>query len=110
MDPELIAYLDKHFRETSQQIEGVRQETTEQIDARFHEVLRQIEGLRQETTEQIRHTRVEIESLRDDIRLVADGVTGVREKLESFQVEVVRELKSLDHRVLRLEARSEFEG
>jgi hypothetical protein len=73
MDQELVAYLDGHFRETS----------------------RQIEALREETTEQIRLTRVEIEGLRDQIRLVAEGVASFDEVLANFKGEVRREFEDV---------------
>ncbi|MFL6193592.1 MAG: hypothetical protein ACJ75H_05435 [Thermoanaerobaculia bacterium] len=92
MDQELIAYLDERFAESA----------------------RRIESLREELQEQGRHTHVQIEALRDDIRLIAEGVMGVDEKLGDFRVSVEKEFREvralispaysgLDHRIRKLE-------
>jgi hypothetical protein len=106
MDPELIAYLDARFRETSQQIAGLREETTQQISS-----------LREETTQQIRQVYVVIEGLRHEIQLVAEGVAGNNERLDAFRTEVAQEFKDvrslidasykdLDRRIRPLEKKS----
>src|ERR1044071_1027785 len=83
MDPELIAYLDERFRgvderfrETSLQIQGLREETSQRFD---------------EMAEQLRLTDVKVEALRDDIRQVADGAIVANEKVDSFKADVARE-------------------
>lgn len=73
MDQELIAYLDARFRETNQQIVG----------------------LREETTREIRQVYVVIEGLRHEVQLVAEGVTSVGERLDAFQTEVAQEFKDV---------------
>jgi archaellum component FlaC len=127
LDQELIAYLDERFRETSRQIESLREETTQQIGGLREETIQQIGGLRQETTqrferleermdERFRHTGIEIEALSDKIRQVGDGVAGARESLGAFRQEVAVEFKdvrssirvpfeNLNKRVLILEAK-----
>lgn len=88
MDQELIAYLDARFRETNQQIADLREETTrrfEQVGKRFDEV-----------EESIRHTRIEVEGLRGEIRQVAEGVVGVAEQLESFKKDTNRRIHVLE--------------
>ena len=48
MDQELISFLDQRFRETSRQIEGLREETMqrfEQVDRRFEQVDRRFEQI-----------------------------------------------------------------
>jgi len=103
MDQEMIAYFDKHFRETSRQIEGLREETL----GRFERV-----------EEAVRHNQVSLESLRGEVRLVAEGVANTNERLDSFKVEVSNEFaetrkmirlgySDLDRRVRALEARRE---
>lgn len=105
MDQELIAYLDARFRETTQQIAGLREETTQQITS-----------LREETTQEIRQVYVVIEGLRHEVQLVAEGVTGTNERLDAFRAEVSQEFKDvrgllsssytdLDRRVRPLERR-----
>jgi uncharacterized coiled-coil DUF342 family protein len=73
MDQELIAYLDARFRETNQQIAG----------------------LREETAQQIRQVYVVVEGLRHEVQLVAEGVTSVNERLDAFRVEVAQEFKDV---------------
>jgi hypothetical protein len=103
MDQELIAYLDKNFRETSRQIEGLREETI---------------GRLERVEEEVRHNQVSLESLRGEVRLVAEGVANTNERLDSFQSEVARDFSEthkmirlgysdLDRRVRVLEARRE---
>jgi DNA repair exonuclease SbcCD ATPase subunit len=85
MDQELIAYLDTRFRETSEQIEGLREEFI---------------GFREETSRgfervdsAIRQTHVTIEGLRGEVRLLAEGVMGADEKLQTFRAEVKQEFE-----------------
>jgi hypothetical protein len=88
MDQELIAYLDKNFRETSRQIEGLREEMVgrfEQVGSRFERV-----------EEAIRHNQVSLESLRGEVRLMAEGVMGLDERLGFLREEVSREIKEAD--------------
>jgi predicted nucleic acid-binding Zn-ribbon protein len=95
MDQELIAYLDERFRATTEQISGLRQE--------------------------VRQTHVVVEGLRGEIQLLAEGLIGMEEKLQSFRNEVsfqfneVRKsielpFKNLDVRVSFLEERAALEG
>jgi hypothetical protein len=123
MDPELIAYLDARFRETSQQIESLREETTYQMGVSREETTQQISVLRGETTQQIgglaqqferlekrmeegfRHTGIEIEALRGDIRQVAEGVIGANERLDSFRESIAVEFKEV-----RASIRTPFEN
>jgi len=107
MDPELIAYLDERFRETSQQIQGLREETSQQIQG----LDQQIQGFREETSqrfdkvdkrlgqmdEQLRLTDVDVkvERLRDDIKQVAEGVIMANEKMDASKLEVAREFSDV---------------
>ncbi|MGH9422687.1 MAG: hypothetical protein ACRD3J_22125 [Thermoanaerobaculia bacterium] len=111
------------FREaTNQQFEVSREETTQQIGGLREEFV----GFRQETTqkferleermdERFRHTGMEIEALRDNIRQVADGVAGANESLGALDKKLAAEFKevrasirapfeNLDKRVRVLEA------
>jgi hypothetical protein len=80
MDQELIAYLDGRFRETSEQIESFREETSR----RFEQV---------ETA--IRHTQVSVEGLRGEVRLVAEGVMSFDERLPVFRKDFEQELENI---------------
>jgi archaellum component FlaC len=150
MDQELIAFLTERFRETSQQIEGLREETAQQFAGLREETAQQFAGLREETGQQfaglreetgqqfaglreetaqqfaglreetaqqftevreetaqqfaradrrverveheLHRTRIVVESLRGDIRLLAEGVMGVSDRLELFQSDVALKL------------------
>jgi predicted nucleic acid-binding Zn-ribbon protein len=83
MDQELIAYLDTRFRETNQQIAGLREELVgfrEETSQRFERV---------ET--EVREAHVKIEDLQGQIRLLAEGVMSSEEKLQAFRTEVKQE-------------------
>jgi len=121
MDQELVAYLDRRFRETSQQISeeisSLRQDTTQQITSLREDTTQQITSLREETTQQItslrqettqrfekvderlqelkdtgRHTLVLVEDLRKQIQQVAEGVAGANQRLDAFKVEARAEV------------------
>ena len=87
MDQELIAFLDQRFRESNQQIASLREQITEFREEMTH----RLEGVE----ETIRHTRVEIEGLRSQIRLLAEGMINFDERLASFRGEVKRDLDSI---------------
>ncbi len=96
-DQELIGYLDRRFGEILQKVD-------EKVD-----------GLREE----IRQTRAVVEGIPSEVRLVAEGVMGVREqRSESRQLEILLKLdevkasidplyKDLRRRVKDLEERAE---
>jgi hypothetical protein len=96
MDQELIAYLDQRFRETSQQIEGFREETTSRLD-RVEGRLEGVEGGLEGVKEGVRHTQVSLEGMRGDIRLVAEGVMGIDEKIVALRAEIARDVKGIDN-------------
>jgi uncharacterized coiled-coil DUF342 family protein len=98
MDQELIAYLDTRFREASQQVESLREETTQQITGLREEFV----GFREETNRnfsrvdaEIRQVHVVAEGLRHEIQIVAEGVTGTNERLDAFRAEVAQEFKDV---------------
>lgn len=87
MDKDLIAYLDQRFRETSMQIESLREQNAqrfEQIDSRF-----------ERAEEAIRHTQITVEGLRSDIRQMAEGVIFANESLMAFRTVVSQQLDEL---------------
>jgi chromosome segregation ATPase len=121
MDQELIAYLDARFRETSQEIQGFRQETAqrfEQIDSRFEQIdsrfeqtdsrfeqidsrfeqtdsrFEQIDSRFERVETAIRHTHVLVEGLRSDIQMLGEGVMGIDEKLRYFRADVEKEFEA----------------
>ena len=134
MDQELIAYLDARFREATQQVESLREETTQQIGSlrdefgslrdEFGSLRGEFESFREETTqnfgrvdEGIRQVHVVIEGLRNgEVRVVSEGVSGFKEQLSDFRAEVSQEFDAvrglvrstyteLDRRIRPLEIR-----
>jgi len=122
MDQELIAYLDARFREASEQVEGLREEfagfrgeTTQQISGLRGEItsLRdEFVGFREETSqnfsradEKIRQVHIVVEDLRDEIKVLAEGLSGFGEQLNSFRTEVSQSHTELDRRLRPLEMR-----
>ena len=113
MDQELKAYLDESFgrlqeqvNENSRQIEGLREET------------RQLREETRELREESRHTGISVEAVRSDVRLIAEGLVGMSERLEAFKIQVDKGFedvkasiapayRDLDRRVQWLEARAE---
>jgi ABC-type phosphate transport system auxiliary subunit len=85
MDQELIAFLTERFRETSQQIEGLREETAQQFAGareetaqQFAQVDRRVERVEHE----LHRTRIVVESLRGETRDIMDVIRekyGIRE-------------------------------
>lgn len=106
MSQDLIAYFDQRFSETSHQIQQLQQHVEQQIQ-------QQVQMLREEMQKgfeeadlrlrtEIRLTHVAIEGVRGEVRLVAEGVEGVNQRLLRSQQEVNR---GLEPRVTRLENR-----
>jgi len=113
VDQELKAYLDESFgrlqeqvNENSRQIEGLREET------------RQLREETRELREESRHTGISVEAVRSDVRLIAEGLVGMSERLEAFKIQVDKGFedvkasiapayRDLDRRVQWLEARAE---
>jgi hypothetical protein len=96
MDQELIAYLDQRFRETSQQIEVFREETTSRLD-RVEGRLEGVEGGLEGVKEDVRHTQITLEGMRGEIRIVAEGVMGIDERIMALRAEIARDVKRIDN-------------
>ncbi|MFL6194662.1 MAG: hypothetical protein ACJ75H_10865 [Thermoanaerobaculia bacterium] len=108
MDQELIAYLDARFRENSAQFEGLSQQI-QGLQRDVTENTRRIEGLERgvaENGEQIRYTQVQVEGLRGDIQLLAEGIMGSNERNDKLQVAVDRGFREV--RTLMASAYSSF--
>lgn len=128
MDQETREFLEERFRETSQKIDGLREELREEMSQGMgglrEEMSQKLDGLREEMREGDRLTRVVVEGLRSDVRLVAEGLFGMNEKMTAHEAEVQKSLddlkalfippyqgldsrvKSLDSRVSVLEERA----
>ncbi len=109
MDQDMIAFFEDRFRATSQQIEGLREENKQQfehIDGRMDK----LDGRMDKLEEQAHQTRIVMEDMRGEIRLLAEGVIGVWERQDQFKEEVTRELKGVQNRLSVLEAHAENKG
>jgi hypothetical protein len=87
MDQELIAYLDQRFGTLDQRLKDLRWEMNqrlEKIDGRF-------DGLE----ETVHLSGVVVESLRDELRVVAEGFMGYSDQMERHSAEVDRKLDDL---------------
>jgi uncharacterized protein YoxC len=91
MDQELLTYLKEQFHEIQQQIGGLSGETRE----RFEKVEARIESLREESQEGIRHTHVLLEDVQGNVRLVAEGVASVDERMGRLESDLNRKLEEL---------------
>jgi ribosomal 50S subunit-associated protein YjgA (DUF615 family) len=82
MDQELRAYLEDLKVSI---VNDVRSTVVEDLKATMDERF----------AEQRRHTEILIEVVRSDVRLVAEGVAGVSERLEAFQADTARRLEEV---------------
>lgn len=98
MDQELYAYLEESRRLTRDQIESIRtemgllREANErrftQLEGRIDRLEGRIEEQGEGLHEEIRHTRVLLESARDEIRLLGEGMMGLTETNAIFRGEI----------------------
>jgi len=127
VDQELITYLDGRFEELRAEMVGLRVELRDEISELRGEVgeLRgevaefrdQMGGFRNEigvlrseiqttAADSRRHFDVVAEDLRSMIQVVAEGVALSNEALERFRAEVNEQFRTVDRRLMRLEARA----
>lgn len=98
MDQELIAYLDARFSETSREFREVK-EMVEQLDAKFGRFdgrveqldarVGRLDGRVEQVDGKVGQLQITLESMRDDIRQVAEGVIANSEKIDAFKADVV---------------------
>lgn len=86
-DGQLIAYLDRKFEDLRQEMN----QRFEQVDQRFEQVDQRFVAVEGE----VRGLHVLHEELSDRVKLVAEGVMGVDEKLEAFRTEMRKELRDV---------------
>lgn len=98
MDRELVTYLDRRFAENEETTRRIVEETTRRIvDQRFAEneettrrmmeetAQRVVDGATERLEGQIRHTQVMVEDVRSDVKLVAEGVGALNQKVDRLQ-------------------------
>jgi len=102
MDQWFLNYLDEHFRETSRQIEGLREENAQQLASLREELSRRIGGLRSEMMQRLerldanfRLSRLELEELRNANDMVNAQVSNVDERLGTFSAQVTTQLQDM---------------
>lgn len=116
MDQELLTYLKEQFHEIRQQIGGLSGETRERFEKveaqigglrgetreRFEKMEGQIEGLsheigglREESREGIRHAHVLLEDVKGNVRLLAEGVASVDERMGKLDGDLRQKLEEL---------------
>ena len=82
MDQEMKAYLDEQFGRIYERFERM-EERSDRTDERLERMDERLERVETE----VRHTHVSVEAVRSDVRLVAEGVVGLTERMEKFQAE-----------------------
>ena len=87
----LITYFDKRFGEMSQQIQGLREDMTLEL-AKAREEMAQ--GFAK-ASEENHHTRILVENVHSNVRLLAEGVIGMGERMDAFREEVTTEVKNI---------------
>jgi chromosome segregation ATPase len=108
MDQELIAYLDARFTQidarftqTSQEIREVKETvgklegTVGQLDGRIGKLegtVGKLDGKVEKLEGTVGHLQITVESMRDDIRQVAEGVIANNERIDAFKGEMVLDL------------------
>lgn len=86
-----------------EQIRALVQDLVQGLISRSSE---EVQGLISRSSEETRrHFDVVAESIRSDVRVVAEGHVGLVERLDRFQQEVRRDLRRVERRLLRIEAR-----
>ena len=98
MDQELLTYLKEQFHEIRQQIGGLSGETRERferMEAQIGGLRGEISGLREESREGIRHAHVLLEDVKGNVRLLAEGLANVDEKMGRLETDLNRKLEEL---------------
>ena len=121
MDQELKAFLEEQFARAKQETAAQFGQVAEQfgqVAEQFAEVHVRLTTMEENMEEKIHLTQVAVEGMRGDIRVVAEGVMAINERLEVFQEATAKNFKmteasiapyykELDGRVRVLEARAE---
>lgn len=94
MDQELKAYLEEREARMDERFNRM-DERFNRIDERFE---RMDERFKQVETE-VRHTRVLVEGLNGNIRLLAEAVVGTNERMDFFRSDVTARFEEIKGRV-----------
>jgi len=123
MDQELIAYLDERFGKIDDRFQQIDErfqqigERFQRVDERFDDTNREITTLREETNARfgqldrsVQETRVLLENMHGELRLVAEGVIGFDDKLQAFRKESAEGSEEALHILRRLPPYVQLEG
>lgn len=121
MDQELKAYLDEREARMSERFDQAQART----DERFAQMQAHMDERFKQAETEGRHTRILVEGLHDNIRLIAEAVVGTNERIDTLREEttgrldeikgtvvtiqqtLVPRLQNLENRVQNLENRAE---
>jgi hypothetical protein len=121
VDQELVAYFDRRFAELKTELKSeLKSELTTELPSSLTTSLSSsvASAITSAVTSQLRaeiaasaaetrrHFDVVADRLMDKIQLVGEDVIGVDQKLDRFRGEVTDEFRTVDRRLLRLEARA----
>lgn len=87
MDQELRTYLEESFGSLRSRMDEEFGQVRGEI-GQVREEVGQVRGELEQVKTAVRHTQISVEALRSDLRLVAEGVIGVTDRLEKFQSEM----------------------
>ena len=104
MDQELKAYLDE--RETRMdkrfsQLQAQMDERETQMDKSFSQLRAHMDERFTQVETEVRHTRVLVEGLDNNMRLIAEAVVGTNERIDRLQVETASKLHEIKDAVQR---------
>jgi chaperonin cofactor prefoldin len=113
MDQELRTYLDERFGQIDKRFE--------RIDERFERVDERFERMDEKMDRGFREAQISVEGLRGEVQILAEGVIGLGERLQSqnsaltlrleqVQVSIAPLYADLNRRLRVLEERAEREG
>ena len=110
MDQEQIAHFERLFSSLSQRMDQ-RFDAVDQrfdaVDQRFDAVDQRFDGVDQRLDKveiEAREAHILIEGLREEVKMVAEGVADVREELQAHKAEVNARFDKVDKRLLTIEA------
>jgi predicted nucleic acid-binding Zn-ribbon protein len=101
MDQELRAYLEEMKTSIVKQATGLEdlkasmEERFAQQDARMEERFAQQDKRFEQVEATTYKTQVLLEAMNDKVKLVAEGVTGVSERLKAFQADTARRFEEI---------------
>jgi len=94
MDQDLMSYLKEQFQEIRQRSERM-EGRLEHVEGQVGGLREEVGGLREESREGIRHAHVLLEDVRGNVRLLAEGVASVDERMGKLDGDLRQKLEEL---------------